>query len=64
VHGLFKAELIHRTTSWRSLEQLELATAAWVDWWNDRCLHSATDHLPPAEYEALYDRHKAAPEAA
>ena len=49
---------------WRTLEQVELATATWVDWWNNRRLHSATDHLPPAEYEALYYRNKAAPEAA
>ena len=64
VNGLFKAELVHRTSSWSSLERLELATARWVDWWNNRRLHSATDHLPPAEYEALYYRNKAAPTAA
>jgi putative transposase len=64
VHGLFKAELIYRVGSWRSREQVELATAAWVDWWNHRRLHSATDHVPPAEYEALYDRNRAAPEVA
>jgi putative transposase len=64
VNGLFKAELVHRRSSWPSLERLELATARWVDWWNNRRLHSATDHLPPAEYEALYYRNKAAPEAA
>lgn len=64
VNGLFKAELVHRTSSWPSLERLELATARWVDWWNNRRLHSATNHLPPAEYEALYYRNKAAREAA
>ncbi len=26
----------------------------WVDWWNQRRLHSADGDLPPAEYEALY----------
>ncbi len=53
VNGLYKVELIHRR-SWRSLEQVELATAEWVDWWNHRRLHSAIHALPPAEYEARY----------
>jgi putative transposase len=60
VNGLYKAEVIHRR-SWRSLEQVELATAEWVDWWNQRRLHSAIDDLPPAEYEALhYHQHETA----
>jgi putative transposase len=33
VNGLFKTELIRRQGPWRSLEQVELATAEWVDWW-------------------------------
>jgi hypothetical protein len=28
-------------------------TAEWVDWWNQRRLHSAEGDLPPTEYEAL-----------
>jgi putative transposase len=63
VNGLYKAELIHRR-SWRSLEQVELATAEWVDWWNHRRLHSAIDELPPADYEAHYYSHHEAPQAA
>ena len=51
VVGLYKTELIRRRGPWRTLEQVELATAGWVDWWNRRRLHGATDHLPPAEYE-------------
>ena len=64
VHGLYKTELINRRQPWRSLEQVELATAGWVDWWNNRRLHSGTDHLPPAEYEALYYAERAGPHAA
>lgn len=63
VNGLYKAEVIHRR-SWRSLEQVELATAEWVDWWNHRRLHSAINDLPPAEYEALYYHQHQAPQAA
>ena len=54
--GLYKTELIRRRGPWRSLEQVELATAEWVDWWNQRRLHSAAGDAPPAEYEELYYR--------
>jgi putative transposase len=52
--GLYKAELIHRHGPWRSVAQVELATARWVHWWNERRLHSALGYMPPAEYEAAY----------
>ena len=58
VVGLFKTELIHPRAPWRSKDQLELATAAWVDWWNHRRLHGANADRPPAEYEELYDRQR------
>lgn len=58
VVGLYKTELIRRRGPWRSLEQLELATAEWVEWWNQRRLHGANGDLPPAEYEDLYYRQR------
>jgi putative transposase len=54
VVGLFKTELIRMKGPWRTLEQVELATAQWVDWYNQRRLHSSIGNLPPAEYEAAY----------
>ena len=54
VNGLYKAELINRRGPWRSVEQVELETAAWVHWWNTARLHTACDNVPPAEYEAAY----------
>jgi len=54
VMGLYKTELIRRRGPWRTAEQVELATAAWVDWWNRRRLHSAASNLPPAEFEQRY----------
>jgi len=54
VMGLYKTELISRRGPWRAAEQVELATAAWVDWWNRRRLHSAASNLPPAEFEQRY----------
>jgi hypothetical protein len=35
---------------WRSLEQVEPATAEWVDGWNQIRLHSAIGNVPPAVY--------------
>src|SRR5207244_13386026 len=52
VNGLYKTELIRKQGPWRSLEHVELATAEWVDWWNQTGLHSAMGDIPPAEYES------------
>ena len=51
VHGLYKAELIHRREHWSGRAEVELETAQWVAWWNTARLHSACGYLPPAEYE-------------
>jgi transposase InsO family protein len=56
VNGLYKTELIRRRGPWRTADQLELETAKWVDWWNNRRLHGACGDIPPAEYEAIYYR--------
>ena len=56
VNGLYKTELVHRQGPWRGLEDLELATLAWVDWFNYRRLFSAIGYVPPAEYEANLTR--------
>ncbi len=65
VNGLYKAELINRQGPWRTVEQVELATAEWVAFWNTRRLHSACGDVPPAEFEAAYhQRLSAATEAA
>jgi len=60
VVGLYKTELIRRRGPWRTVDQVELATAEWIDWWNRRRLHSAAHNLPPAEFEKLYDDEHAA----
>jgi putative transposase len=64
VNGLYKAEVIRKSGPWRSLEQVELVTAQWVDWWNRRRLHSAIGDVPPAEFEAHYHQQHAANQAA
>jgi putative transposase len=50
--GLFKTELIKPRRPWRTLSDVELATAEWVDWYNHHRLHGEIGHTPPAEYEA------------
>jgi putative transposase len=47
VNGLYKAELISPRGPWRTADQVELATLEWVEWWNQRRLHRALDHIPP-----------------
>ena len=54
--GLYKTELIRCHGPWRILEEVELATLAYVDWYNQRRLHGQIGDLPPAELEAIYYR--------
>ena len=50
VNGLYKAELIDRAGPWRSVEQVESETAAWVHWWNSQRLHGACVHVRLPEF--------------
>ncbi|WP_327342747.1 IS3 family transposase [Streptomyces europaeiscabiei] len=52
--GLYKTELVKPQRPWKTLSQVELATAEWVDWYNHRRLHGEIGHVPPVEYEANY----------
>jgi transposase InsO family protein len=54
VMALFKTEVIRRQGPWRSLEAVEFATLAWVDWFNNRRLLELIGYVPPAEFEAQY----------
>jgi putative transposase len=54
--GLYKTELINRRGPWRTIDQVELATLEWVDWYNHRRLHGACEGLPPAEFERARER--------
>ena len=54
VNGLYKAEVIWRRGPWRSLEQVEFDTLAWVEWFNNRRLLEPIGNIPPAEAEARY----------
>ena len=51
VNAAYKSELINRGKPWRRVDDVELATAEWVAWYNQERLHEALGYVPPAEYE-------------
>jgi putative transposase len=53
--GLYKTELIKPNGPWHNLGEVDIATQAWVDWYNNRRLHGACGGRPPTEFEALYE---------
>jgi len=56
INGLYKAELIHRRTPWKTREAVELATLEWVSWFNHHRLLEPIGYIPPAEAEENYYR--------
>ena len=57
-NSLFKAELIRNKGPWRSIDDLEIAVAEYIDWFNHRRLHGEIGTIPPVEYETNhYRRH-------
>ncbi len=59
--GLYKTELIYKEGPWHGLEQVELKTLDWVDWFNNRRLFEPIGNIPPVEYEALYYQQQEVP---
>ena len=61
INGLYKAEVIYKNGPWKNLEDVEMATLTWVEWFNNRRIYSVLDYVPPAEYEAnFYDQTESA----
>src|SRR5690606_10869380 len=52
VIGLYKTELVKPRRPWKGFDDLEIATAEWVDWFNHRRLYEYCGDMPPAELEA------------
>jgi putative transposase len=57
--GLYKTEALSPSSPFhsgplRTLDDVEYPTMEWVDWYNNRRLHSVLDYVPPEEYEATY----------
>jgi putative transposase len=59
--GLYKTELVKKQRPWKGFDDLEIATAEWVDWYNHRRPHEYCDDLTPAEAEAAHYAHHQAP---
>ena len=58
INGLYKAECIRTTVfqdgPYKTIADVEYATAGWVDWYNNRRLHSTLGNVPPVEYEQAH----------
>ncbi len=58
INGLYKAECIRTTVfhqgPYKTIADVEYATAGWVDWYNERRLHSRLGMIPPVEYEQAH----------
>ncbi|WP_103663393.1 IS3 family transposase [Microbacterium sp. CJ77] len=58
INGLYKAECIRTTVfhdgPYRTIADVEFATAGWVNWYNTRRLHSSLGYVPPAEFEQAH----------
>jgi putative transposase len=55
-NSLFKAELIRNRGPWRSIDDLEIAVAEYIDWFNHRRLHGEIGLIPPVELEDQHYR--------
>lgn len=63
-NSLFKAELIRNRHKgpWRDIDDLEIAVAEYIDWFNHRRIHGEIGYVPPAEYEAKHAAVEPSPE--
>jgi putative transposase len=59
-NSLFKAELVRNKGPWEGINDLEIAVAEYIDWYNHRRLHGELRLIPPVEYEANHAATKAA----
>lgn len=53
-NSLYKAELVRNRGPWQGINDLEIATVEYIDWYNNRRLHGELGHIPPTEHEALH----------
>ena len=58
INGLYKTECIRTTVfhpgAYKTLADVEYATASWVDWYNNRRLHGTLGMITPVEHENAY----------
>jgi putative transposase len=56
VIGLYKSELINPNRPWKNVDQVEIATLRYVDWFNNKRLYAENGDIPPVELEQAYYR--------
>mgnify|MGYP005797990943 CR=1 FL=1 len=58
INGLYKTECIRTTVfhsgPYKTISDVEFATAGWVDWYNTRRLHGSLGMLTPTEHETAH----------
>jgi putative transposase len=58
INGLYKTECIRTTVfhdgPYKTLADVEYVAADWVDWYNNRRLHSSLGYIPPIEFEQAH----------
>jgi transposase InsO family protein len=52
--GLYKTEVIYHQGPWNRVDDVEIATLAWVHWYNHHRLLGPIGYIPPVEYEQAY----------
>ena len=63
-NSLFKAELVRNRGPWKNIDDLEIATAEYIDWFNHRRLHGEIGMIPPVELEDTYHHRQIVPATA
>jgi putative transposase len=61
INGLYKTELIKPRKPWRTVDEVEYATAEWVDWFNNHRLYEYCGDVPPVEMETAHYAQKQRP---
>jgi putative transposase len=54
LNSLYKRELIDPRKDWQGVDDVMIATADWVQWYNEVRLHSYSGDMPPKMYEEIY----------
>lgn len=57
-NSLFKAELVRNKGPWCFIDDLEIAVAEYLDWYNHRRLHGEIGLVPPVEHENQHYPHR------
>jgi putative transposase len=54
INGLYKAETIHRKSTWLDIKAVEMATLTWVSWFNSKRILEPLGYQSPMEFEREY----------